>query len=93
MIRDLLDRDRITELDFGRGDDAYKSLWAGRRRQRIGVVLANLRAAGRPVGVGPAQARTVRAEPSSKGRGSAVRRRATGPGSPWSPFVEPRNRR
>jgi CelD/BcsL family acetyltransferase involved in cellulose biosynthesis len=41
MIRDLLEQERITKLDFGRGDDAYKSLWAGRRRQRIGVVLAN----------------------------------------------------
>jgi len=35
-------------LDFGRGDDAYKSLWAGSRRQRIGVVLANPR---RPAGL------------------------------------------
>ena len=48
MIRDLLERDRIAELDFGRGDDAYKSLWAGSRRQRIGVVLANPR---RPAGL------------------------------------------
>ena len=48
MIRGLLERDRIAELDFGRGDDAYKSLWAGSRRQRIGVVLANPR---RPAGL------------------------------------------
>ena len=48
MIRDLLDRDRITELDFGRGDDAYKSLWTSDRRQRVGVVLANPR---RPAGL------------------------------------------
>jgi hypothetical protein len=48
MIRDLLERERVAELDFGRGDDAYKSLWTGSRRQRIGVVLANPR---RPAGL------------------------------------------
>jgi hypothetical protein len=41
MIRDLLGREAVTELDFGRGDDPYKQLWATQRRQRIGVVLAN----------------------------------------------------
>ena len=48
MIRGLLDRERVTELDFGRGDDGYKSLWAGQRRPRIGVVLVNPR---RPAGL------------------------------------------
>jgi len=46
MIRALLEREQIAELDFGRGDDSYKSLWVGRRRQRIGVVLANPRRPG-----------------------------------------------
>ena len=41
MLRELIDRERVTELDFGRGDDAYKRLWVTRRRQRIGVVLSN----------------------------------------------------
>jgi hypothetical protein len=41
MIRELLGRETVTELDFGRGDDAYKQLWATQRRQRIGIVLAN----------------------------------------------------
>jgi len=41
MIRELIGREAVTELDFGRGDDAYKRLWATRRRQRIGVLLAN----------------------------------------------------
>lgn len=41
MIRRLLEREGVAELDFGRGDDAYKSLWAGCRRQRIGLVLAD----------------------------------------------------
>jgi Acetyltransferase (GNAT) domain len=39
MVRHLLDRDRVAELDFGRGDDAYKTGWTGQRRQRIGVLL------------------------------------------------------
>lgn len=41
MIRGLLEQDGVTELDLGRGDDPYKRLWAGLRRQRIGVVLAS----------------------------------------------------
>jgi hypothetical protein len=41
MIRELIGREAVTELDFGRGDDAYKQLWATQRRQRIGIVLAN----------------------------------------------------
>ncbi len=39
MIRHLLDEERVAALDFGRGDDAYKSGWTGQRRQRIGVQL------------------------------------------------------
>jgi CelD/BcsL family acetyltransferase involved in cellulose biosynthesis len=41
MVRRLLAGGGVAELDFGRGDDAYKAHWATRRRQRIGVVLAN----------------------------------------------------
>ena len=40
MIRGLI-AEGVTELDFGRGDDPYKRLWAGQRRQRIGVLLAD----------------------------------------------------
>lgn len=41
MIRCLLEEDGVMELDFGRGDDAYKRLWVGARRQRIGLLLAD----------------------------------------------------
>ncbi len=38
-IRRLLDEEHVAALDFGRGDDAYKAAWTGRRRARIGVLL------------------------------------------------------
>lgn len=41
MIRRLIDAEGVRVLDFGRGDDPYKRLWAGRRRQRIGLVVAD----------------------------------------------------
>jgi hypothetical protein len=41
MIRHLLDKEGVTELDFGRGDDEYKQSWAETRLLRHGVVLAN----------------------------------------------------
>ena len=43
MIRGLIERDGIRELDFGRGDDPYKRLWASHRRQRLGYVISNPR--------------------------------------------------
>jgi hypothetical protein len=47
MLRRLLDDERVSEVDFGRGDDPYKRQWASQRRQRIGVLLVNpLRARG-----------------------------------------------
>jgi hypothetical protein len=39
MIRALL-AEGVTSLDFGRGDDPYKQLWVGERRQRSGLILA-----------------------------------------------------
>lgn len=41
MIRQMIEADQITGLDFGRGDDAYKRQWASLRRARIGVVAVD----------------------------------------------------
>ncbi|MDB5412181.1 MAG: hypothetical protein JWR10_516 [Rubritepida sp.] len=41
MIRGLIESDGVRELDFGRGDDAYKRLWMSQRRQKMGVELAH----------------------------------------------------
>jgi hypothetical protein len=41
MVRRLFEEDGVLELDLGRGDDAYKRLWVGWRRQRVGFVLAD----------------------------------------------------
>ena len=41
MLRYLLDEEQIQEIDFGRGDDAYKRDWASQRRQKIGLLLIN----------------------------------------------------
>ena len=43
MIRHMIEQAHVAELDFGRGDDAYKRDWVALRRQRIGVMLINPR--------------------------------------------------
>ena len=43
VLADLIDREHVQAIDFGRGDDAYKQGWAKQRRQRMGVLLANPR--------------------------------------------------
>jgi hypothetical protein len=43
MIRHMIEQMQVSELDFGRGDDAYKRDWVGCRRQRSGVMLINPR--------------------------------------------------
>lgn len=48
MVKRLLDEDGVRMLDFGRGDDDYKRLWVGTRRQRIGVLAIDPR---HPAGV------------------------------------------
>ena len=41
MIRALIENDAVAELDFGRGDDAYKRLWVTERRQRVGMMVTD----------------------------------------------------
>ena len=43
MLAWILDSRDVHEVDLGRGDDPYKRLWAGQRRQRTGVLLADPR--------------------------------------------------
>ncbi len=41
MLRHLLDTEQVSQIDFGRGDDAYKQGWAIQRRQRVGMLLVD----------------------------------------------------
>ena len=43
MIERLIEHDRVTEIDFGIGDDVYKSQWASQRRELWGIAAFNPR--------------------------------------------------
>lgn len=45
MTEKLVRADGLRELDFGRGDDAYKKDWLAERRMRMGVIAADWRTA------------------------------------------------
>lgn len=51
MVDHVMTRDGVTEIDFGRGDDAYKADWLPRRREHWGVLGFNPR---RPLGLAAA---------------------------------------
>jgi len=62
MIRHMIEQEHVAEVDFGRGDDAYKQGWAADRRQRLGLLLINPRRLGGMIalarhGLGRANAR------------------------------------
>ena len=43
LFRHALDEDRVVEIDYLSGDDAYKQSWMTERRERVGLIACNPR--------------------------------------------------
>jgi hypothetical protein len=43
LVKHVLEVDKVREIDFLSGADAYKASWMSRRRDRIGLIACNLR--------------------------------------------------
>lgn len=45
LFEQSLDVDRVVEIDYLTGDDAYKQSWMSERRERVGIIASNPRTA------------------------------------------------
>ena len=45
LMRHSLEQDRVIEIDYLTGDDAYKKSWMTARRERVGLIAGNPRSA------------------------------------------------
>lgn len=52
LMRHVLDVDKVSEVDYLIGDDAYKKDWVNQRRERWGIVAYNLRSVRGVIGYG-----------------------------------------
>jgi CelD/BcsL family acetyltransferase involved in cellulose biosynthesis len=41
IIEYMIDQEKVFEIDFGEGDEAYKKRWTPRRRERKGITVFN----------------------------------------------------
>jgi CelD/BcsL family acetyltransferase involved in cellulose biosynthesis len=46
MVEHLIDRENVTEIDFGRDAEAHKKFWVRQRRYRQGIIAYNCRSMG-----------------------------------------------